>query len=189
MAVKFDIVSGIALCVILLMMLIYTPLLIRSLQYFRLITQKKKNKFITMRHPLLVYLINCICAFVILVERPLLACIFVFNLFKLPVWLIELFYALSWFPLFICLSFKTYLLYYNQQLSLSIMNQAWQKEINMGVTDWYIANHNSWGNPIWLIKVFSIPFILGVAAIDILHAIYGMLFLFVCFLVFWCFLV
>lgn len=138
--------------------------------------------FFKSRHPVLVTLINVVCTIIMIVERP----IFLFNqlskhnknnyseifLFNLPFWSLELLFGITWFGLFICICLKFYLLYYYERLNLAVVNQAWQKEINVGITDWYISNSQRWGNPIWLIKVSIIPylFVVGLAVTPQLFA-------------------
>ena len=77
-----------------------------------------------------------------------------------------------WFSLLSLIILKFYLLYYNQQLNLSVINEAWQKEINIGVSDWYIVNKNSKGNSKWLIKVVITPYLLCVIALVVLSDLF-----------------
>ena len=176
MATTFNSISAICLVIISVMLLIYIPFLFHSIHQFRL--TYKTNNFLRMRtrhrRPLLVFIMNIICSFIMVIEQPLLACKFIFGLFKLNVWIMQLLYMLSYVALFICLSFKTYLIYYNEQLHESLEDQPWREKINRTVTDWYIANRVTWGNPIWLMKIFFIPFILIVALIQIVYFFSGM---------------
>ena len=99
-----------------------------------------------------------------IIERPLIVINYNWNIFNNNNnWIFELIHSICWFSLFICICIKFYLLYYYEKLNLSIINQAWQREINVGITDWFISNSQKFGNPIWLIKISIIPYVFLIA--------------------------
>ena len=133
-------------CLILIVcgILIYVPTIIIFVNRYYKLCHYRKIKHLQVRQPLLIYLINIVCFFIALIERPLSAWVTVFDSlsyfdqfiqdFDWILLLIQLISSLTWLALFLFICFKFYLLYYTQQLNLSVINQAWQKEINMGVT-------------------------------------------------------
>lgn len=103
----------------------------------------RKDQFFKIRHPSLVYMINILCILIILFERSFLAFNSVFSFSSQIVlnisfeWVYELVYCILWFSLWFIIGIKWYLLYFVQQFNLAIVNQAWQKNINIGVTGMY----------------------------------------------------
>ena len=131
-------------CLILLVLgiLIYVPMIVIFVNRYYKLCHYRQIKLLQVRQPLLIYLINIVCFFIAIIERPLSALISVFAMDALSnafvdnwsLLVIQSISSLTWIALFMFICFKFYLLYYTQQLNLSVINQAWQKEINIGVT-------------------------------------------------------
>lgn len=162
---------------------IWLPLIIKYTKIFET-ALRLRCKFLIIRHPLLVYLTLIFCAVIMLLEIPFFMISLImlsqtqlqsrtsqivmirnssqlsFNLIFYTFYIVQ---SITWFGIFFLILFKSYLLYFNQCLNLAVINQAWQKEINVGVTDWYISNKKRWGSAIWLIKKFSPLYVVFVA--------------------------
>lgn len=137
-----DVFDFICAAVLIIGLLVVIPVTLTSLiNYIRLSRISRANFFLS-RQPSLVILINVLSMLILLIERPLLAFYdvfsFSFNHFSnndnMYHWILELIHSMTWFGLLTAFCIKFYLLYFNQQLSLAVINSTWQKQINAGVT-------------------------------------------------------
>ncbi len=55
---------------------------------------------------------------------------------------------------------KLYHSYFQYRYNTAIAEISWRQDINPNDTNWYIAHKNSFGSPIYLIKLVSVPFAL-----------------------------
>lgn len=155
--------------------LLYVTLcVIYWIKYLRLVSKAKQNRntltfFVKIRHLILCNSIFSICLLVLLLDVPYSILVLILEIITLPFKDIihELLHTLLLYLLLFCIFIKFYLLYYNMQLSLAKSNLAWQTKINANVTDWYIQNCKRWGNPGWIIKICSIPYVLIIVCINI----------------------
>lgn len=125
---------------------LYIPMTVYYLRRFKLYSTFKVTQiqFFKVRHPSLVYLINILCILIVLVERPFASCYYIYSFSKYELVLIlppssfEFVHCTLWFALLIILCIKFYLLYFTQQLNLSLIDETWHKDINIGVTGMHI---------------------------------------------------
>ena len=112
-------------------LLVIIPITVTTLINYIRILRLTRGKFFQSRQPSLG---------ILLFERPLLAFYNVFSFSSnikfvdMYRWIFELIHGLLWFALLTAFCIKFYLLYFNQQLNLAVINQTWQKQINIGVT-------------------------------------------------------
>ena len=84
-------------------------------------------------------------------------------------WLLHLFRVICILPIFTVFALKTWLIYFEQQYQMAIMNITWLKEINSMVTDWFISNRNRCGNFNYLLAHSMIIFLIQIACYLLVH--------------------
>eukprot|EP01084_Bolivina_argentea_P174529 302317_1 len=170
---------------------IYCPILIYFLYQYRkyekqeIVTSIKTN-VIHSRNSFLVYTLNFLAIFANCSERIYMASSEIWNIIDVPFWTVALFLAIPWWALMDLFAIKVYHLYYTQQYNQSIADKSWKKDINPNENDWYIIHKHTYGNPIYLIKITLIPYLLSIIVDAIIFAVLRMLIHHtLCFFAFW----
>ena len=119
---------------------VIAPFIVLCMTKYVAIGHSSNDQIFKMRHTSLILWIGILSLSIILFGRPITI---LYDLFSatsemaqqsVAHWTVQLIHALLWFGFLIILCIKFYLLYYNQQFCLALINQTWQKEINMGIT-------------------------------------------------------
>eukprot|EP01084_Bolivina_argentea_P013188 24719_1 len=150
---------------------ILCPLYIYGLIVYHVYAQKSHlYPIIQYRNSMLVYAINILIIFTNISERFFMTSSQIWNIIDVPIWSVGLFLAATWWAAMTLFMIKCYHLYYQQQYNLSIADQSWRENIDPNDTSWYISNRNTFGNPLYLIKIAFIPYLISVV-LDVLVAV------------------
>ena len=139
--------------------IIFIPLIIYFLHEF---SKYRNETLMKYRSNILLYIIHFIVLFCLIVERLYMCLVRIWQIIDIPIWTVYCLLSLTWWSSMYLFSIKVYLLYYKQKYTLSIADVSWRKDINPNEENWYIKNKNKYGNPIYLIKLAIIPYILSV---------------------------
>ena len=126
------------------------------------------------RNKKLVCCLNIMMLFTLLLERPYANAVIIWKIIKIN-WIYYFVFSVSWWSAFFLLFVKVFHLYYNQKYNIAIADLAWKMELNPNDANnnWFIINKNKYGDPIYMIKLVSIPFIISVLLNTVLSYIVG----------------
>ena len=158
----FDIIDIVGLSTLFIGIFIYMPIIIYYLiKFHKHYADKTIMKY---RNKSLIYTINILSIIILTIDRTYLCLASVINMDKyiyLPTWPCYLASSISFWIIFLLFFIKTYLLYFEQQYHLSMINITWKKQINPGIEDWYIKQRQSgFGSFKYLLKISVIPYII-----------------------------
>lgn len=125
------------------------------------------------RNKPLVCCLNIMMLFTLLCERPYANAVIIWQIIEIN-WIYYFVFSISWWSAFFLFFVKVFHLYYKQKYNIAIADLIWKKEINPDEANnnWFIVNKSSYGDPIYMIKIVSIPFLISVFINTLISYIY-----------------
>lgn len=168
----FDVVDVFGILAVTFGWFICVPIII---YYLYKLHQISDETIMQNRHLSSIYTLNglILCTLIFLQLFDALFTIWNVSMYKIqsiiPFWVLYLINAIFILPIFHQFALKTYLLYFEQKYQLAIINITWLKQLNNGVTDWYITKRHTFGNFNYLLKLSIIPYTIQLSMYIVVH--------------------